>query len=110
MPNDLATLPDNDLIARIRSGDTASSGAALLARYSQLALFVALAILSSAGKAARAAAEEVAWDGLTKALCALARFDISGSFPGWLTVIVRNTARDWLRAARRHRHAQLDGL
>lgn len=68
---------------------------------------VARCVLTPFGKAAQAAADEVADDALSRAFEKYDQFNPYLSFSAWISGIARNLAIDWVRQSRRHRHLPL---
>ena len=89
------TIPDKELVSRVRAGDQNAMGA-LYDRYSPLVYAVGLRVLADS-----AAAEDVLQEVFMQLWRNPARFDASrGSLGAWLAVIARNRAIDALRKRR----------
>jgi RNA polymerase sigma-70 factor, ECF subfamily len=89
------TVPDKELVSRVRAGDQNAMGA-LYDRYSSLVYAVGLRVLANS-----AAAEDLLQEVFMQLWSNPARFDASrGSLGAWLAVIARNRAIDAVRKRR----------
>lgn len=106
----LSHFTDAALVARVRLTNDGAAWAELEARSAPLLKPLLLSLLAAGGKAGRGALGEVTRDSLARAYEKLDLYDPSRPWRCWLRALAANVAYDWLRAARRHGHAGLDGL
>jgi RNA polymerase sigma-70 factor (ECF subfamily) len=94
-------LDDQDLVARIRTGDL-EAASALLSRYQDVAYTVALRLLGQPSDA-----EDLAQEALVRAYTHLSELQQGASFSGWLRRITVNLS---LNALRRRGQLQFESL
>jgi RNA polymerase sigma-70 factor (ECF subfamily) len=97
---DLGSLGDAELVARVCAGETAAY-AVVVRRYTGIALRTAAFL------GAGADAEDVAQEAFVKAYRALGRFRPGSAFRPWLLTIVTHEARNRHRSDRRRRDREL---
>jgi RNA polymerase sigma-70 factor (ECF subfamily) len=95
MPVTFATLPDEELVARVRAGET-QLFELIMRRYNQRLYRAARAILRDDGEA-----EDVMQDAYVRAFAHLGDFEGRARFSTWLTRIAVHEALGRLRRARR---------
>jgi RNA polymerase sigma-70 factor, ECF subfamily len=100
--NNLLSLSDRDLVARLRLGDEEAYGA-LIDRYYSAMLHVALGFVPS-----RSVAEDVVQDTWLAVVTGVDRFEQRCSFKTWLFRILVNRARS--RGVREHRYVAFSSL
>jgi RNA polymerase sigma-70 factor (ECF subfamily) len=93
---------DEDFVRAVLGGDS-DAFAPLVAKYRRAALVSAMAVLGNTDDA-----EEVAQEAFVRAYTSLATCRDHARFSSWLMTIVRHTALNYARSARRRRTVALD--
>src|SRR5438067_12789435 len=98
------SVSDEEILARVRSGDTASYES-IMRRYNQRLFRVARAILKSDTDA-----EDAVQNAYVQAYMHLDQFEGDAAFSTWLTRIAIREACQLLRRARHHASGDLDSM